>query len=163
MKFSNLLIANRGEIAIRIMRSAADMASLHTRMADQALALEGRGAAAHLDIAQIMALAKRAGADAVHPGYGFLSENAKFARTCKAADIAFVGPDPKALDLFGDKSAARALAKRVGIPVLPGTGGAGRPAPKPDDPAGAGVRRAGRRALSVVWHVPDDGIGIAPV
>ena len=110
MKFSNLLIANRGEIAIRIMRSAADMASLHTRMADQALALEGRGAAAHLDIAQIMALAKRAGADAVHPGYGFLSENAKFARTCKAADIAFVGPDPKTLDLFGDKSAARALA-----------------------------------------------------
>jgi len=128
-----LLIANRGEIAIRIARTAAEMgirtvamyseddaASLHTRRADIAHALRGTGAAAYLDIAQIIAAAEEHGCDAIHPGYGFLSENADFARACAEAGIAFVGPRPVLLDLFGDKVSARALAERCGVPVAPG-------------------------------------------
>jgi acetyl/propionyl-CoA carboxylase alpha subunit/acetyl-CoA carboxylase carboxyltransferase component len=131
-----LLIANRGEIAIRIARTAAEMGiatlviyseddanSLHTRKADQARALKGKGPAPYLDIAQIVALAKDAGADAIHPGYGFLAENAEFARACAKAGIIFVGPSPEALELFGDKHRARELAEAVNIPVMPGTHG----------------------------------------
>ncbi|MDP6346219.1 MAG: biotin carboxylase N-terminal domain-containing protein, partial [Alphaproteobacteria bacterium] len=143
MSASRLLVANRGEVAIRILRTAAEMAlptvavyaeddanSLHRHRADQALALPGRGAAAYLDGAAIIELARQAGCDAIHPGYGFLSENADFARACAAAGIGFIGPAPETLDLFGDKAAARALAERAGVPVLPGTGG-------PTDLAGA--------------------------
>ncbi|WP_332770905.1 carboxyl transferase domain-containing protein [Phenylobacterium sp.] len=132
-----LLIANRGEIAVRIARTAAEMgiatmavysqddaASLHTRMADEALALKGSGPAAYLDGAQILAAAKAAGCDAIHPGYGFLSENAAFARACAEAGMTFVGPSPETLELFGDKGAARALAARCDVPILPGTSGA---------------------------------------
>nr|QQZ50036.1 hypothetical protein JKL49_25945 [Phenylobacterium glaciei] len=103
-----LLIANRGEIAVRIARTAAEMgiatvavyaeddaASLHTRKADAAVGLKGSGPAAYLDGAQILAVAKAAGADAIHPGYGFLSENAAFARACAEARVTFVGPTPK--------------------------------------------------------------------
>jgi acetyl/propionyl-CoA carboxylase alpha subunit/acetyl-CoA carboxylase carboxyltransferase component len=131
-----LLIANRGEIAVRIARTAAEMgiatvavyseddaASLHTRKADEAVGLKGSGPAAYLDIAQMVAVAKDAGCDAVHPGYGFLSENAAFARACEAAGIAFVGPTPETLELFGDKGRARALAQQCGVPVLAGTDG----------------------------------------
>ncbi|MET0274020.1 MAG: biotin carboxylase N-terminal domain-containing protein, partial [Phenylobacterium sp.] len=131
-----LLIANRGEIAVRIARTAAEMgiatvavysqddaASLHTRKADEAVGLEGSGPAAYLDIAQMVAAAKAAGCDAVHPGYGFLSENAAFARACAAAGIAFVGPTPETLELLGDKGRARALAQQCGVPVLAGTDG----------------------------------------
>ncbi|MBM3554447.1 MAG: carbamoyl-phosphate synthase large subunit, partial [Alphaproteobacteria bacterium] len=134
--FKKLLIANRGEIAVRIARSAAelglhtvsihsadDAASLHTRRTDERRGLEAHGPAAYLDIARIVALAKEAGCDAIHPGYGFLSENAAFARACAASGIAFVGPAPETLDLFGDKARARALAESVGVPVLPGTAG----------------------------------------
>lgn len=131
-----LLIANRGEIAVRIARTAAEMglttiavfseddaASLHTRKTDEAVALKGSGPAAYLDIDQVVAAAKTAGADAVHPGYGFLSENAAFARACAAAGLTFVGPTPETLELFGDKGRARALAQQCGVPVLVGTDG----------------------------------------
>ena len=132
-----LLIANRGEIAIRVARTAAEMglttvaiyaeddaASLHTRMADEAVALKGSGAAAYLDIAQVIAAAERTGCQAIHPGYGFLSENAAFAQACADAGLTFVGPAPETLALFGDKTAALGLASRLDIPTLPGTRGA---------------------------------------
>ncbi len=133
----SLLIANRGEIAIRIMRAAAELGirtvavfseddarSLHTRKADEARALAGAGAAAYLDVEQIVAIAKGAGCDAIHPGYGFLSENAGFARRAAEEGIKFVGPRPEVLELFGDKVRARALAERVGVPLLLGTASA---------------------------------------
>ncbi|MBI3675806.1 MAG: carbamoyl-phosphate synthase large subunit [Proteobacteria bacterium] len=129
-----LLIANRGEIAIRVARSAAEMGivtvavfseddalSLHTRKTDQARGLKGSGVAAYLDTEQIVTLAKDNGCDAIHPGYGFLSENAGFARACEKAGLVFVGPSPETLALFGDKAAARALAEKTGVPVLAGT------------------------------------------
>src|ERR1700685_4598110 len=133
----SLLIANRGEIAIRIARAAAELGlrtvcvfskddarSLHTRIADEARALAGAGAAAYLDLEQIVALAKVAGCEAVHPGYGFLSENAAFARRTVEEGMKFVGPRAEVLELFGDKVRARALAERIGVPLLPGTAGA---------------------------------------
>ena len=136
----NLLVANRGEIAVRIMHAAAelgirtvavfsedDASSLHTRRADEAHPLRGMGAAAYLDIEQIVAVATECGCDAIHPGYGFLSENAAFARRCAAAGITFVGPRAETLEIFGDKTQARALAERCGVPVLPGTSGAVTP------------------------------------
>jgi acetyl/propionyl-CoA carboxylase alpha subunit/acetyl-CoA carboxylase carboxyltransferase component len=134
---TKLLVSNRGEIAIRIMRAAAelgirtlaiysedDAASLHTRKADEARGLRGAGAPAYLDLEQIIAVAKAAGCDAIHPGYGFLSENAKFADRCAEEGIRFVGPRAEILKLFGDKVQARLLAERAGVPVLPGTSGA---------------------------------------
>ena len=133
MRVTKLLIANRGEIAIRIARAAADLAiptvavyseddalSLHVRVADQATALSGKGAAAYLDIAGIIAAAQAIGADAVHPGYGFLAERADFARACADAGLLFVGPNPDHLDLFGDKARARAAAIAAGVPVISG-------------------------------------------
>lgn len=132
--FERLLVANRGEIAIRIMRTAAglgvetvaiysrdDAASLHAFRADEAVALDGEGAAAYLDIDAIVEVAKRTGCDAIHPGYGFLSENSEFASRCESAGIAFVGPDPKTLSLLGDKGAARKVARDHDVPVLAGT------------------------------------------
>ncbi|HZC47120.1 MAG TPA: biotin carboxylase N-terminal domain-containing protein, partial [Candidatus Acidoferrum sp.] len=131
---NSLLIANRGEIAIRVIRAAAEMGirtvavfpdgdatSLHIRKADEARRLSGAGAAAYLDGEQIVALAKAAGCDSIHPGYGFLSENAEFARTCVSEGITFVGPRAEILELFGDKVQARALAERCGVPILRGT------------------------------------------
>ncbi|HEV2610187.1 MAG TPA: carboxyl transferase domain-containing protein [Noviherbaspirillum sp.] len=137
MTITTLLIANRGEIAIRIARAAAelgirtvaiysedDAASLHLRKADSARPLHGKGAAAYLDMDQILAAARDAGCDAVHPGYGFLSENAEFARRCAAQDLLFVGPLPETLELFGDKAQARKLAQHYRVPVVHGTEGA---------------------------------------
>ncbi|MBU0808600.1 MAG: carbamoyl-phosphate synthase large subunit [Gammaproteobacteria bacterium] len=131
--FTALLIANRGEIAIRIARAASelgircvavyaedDAASLHVRQADSAVALSGRGVAAYLDMDQLIAIAQAQGCDAVHPGYGFLAENAEFARRCKAAGLCFVGPSSEVLQLFGDKAAARALAERCAVPLVAG-------------------------------------------
>src|SRR6266566_6112731 len=128
-----LLAANRSEIAIRIFRAAnelglrtvavyskEDRLSLHRFKADEAyLVGEGKGPVeAYLDIAGIVALAKTKGVDAIHPGYGFLSENAEFARACAKAGITFVGPRPELLDMMGDKTAARALAQKINVPVL---------------------------------------------
>jgi acetyl/propionyl-CoA carboxylase alpha subunit/acetyl-CoA carboxylase carboxyltransferase component len=134
MGIHSLLIANRGEIAARIMRAAAELGirtvavfseddaqSLHTRKADEARSLRGKGVAAYLDIDTIIAVAKEAGCDAIHPGYGFLSENAVFARRCVEAGLTFVGPRVEILELFGDKVQARALAERCGVPVQKGT------------------------------------------
>ncbi len=136
MPISRLLIANRGEIAIRIARSAAELGittvavhsaddaqSLHVRAADRAVALDGSGPAAYLDIAGLIAAALAEGCDAVHPGYGFVAENAGFARACAAAGIVFVGPSPEELDLFGDKGAARRFAASQGVDVIAGTDG----------------------------------------
>lgn len=132
-----LAIANRGEIAIRIARTAREMDietiglytsddanSLHVRQVDKALELPGKGARGYLDISAIVAAAKSAGVDAIHPGYGFLSENADFARAVIAEGMSFVGPDTETLDLFGDKSAAIAFAQTCKIPTL----GNGKPA-----------------------------------
>ena len=105
------------------VHSADDAASLHVRQADEARALPGTGPAAYLDMAQVVEAACTSGCDAVHPGYGFLAENGDFARRCAQAGLTFVGPAPGTLDLFGDKVAARAVARRCGVPVLPGTDG----------------------------------------
>src|SRR3954464_12655632 len=136
MSFKKLLIANRGEIAIRIARAAADSGiatvaihpaddamSLHVRVADEAVEIPGRGARAYLDIEAVVKGATASGCDAVHPGYGFLSENAAFAKACADAGVTFVGPTVTALELFGDKVAARKLAKRCGVPIIAGTSG----------------------------------------
>src|SRR5579883_464669 len=127
MRISSLVIANRGEIAIRIARAASeldlrtvtvfsedDARSLHIRKADEAHPLRGRGPAAYLDGEQLIAVARAARCDAVHPGYGFLSEQALFARQCAEAGLIFVGPQPDVLELFGDKGRARALARDIG-------------------------------------------------
>ena len=132
---TTLLIANRGAIACRIFRtlramnlrgvavySESDISSLHIREADEALSLgDGPAANTYLSIEKIIAAAKASGAQAIHPGYGFLSENAAFAEACAAADIAFVGPTPEQLRLFGLKHTARALAKAQGVPMLEGS------------------------------------------
>jgi pyruvate carboxylase len=131
---AKLLIANRGEIAVRILRAAAELGmrtvgvfsqddaeSLHRRLADESCALAKTGAAAYLDIDAILRAAKDTGCDAIHPGYGFLSENADFARRCADANLTFVGPRPEVLALFGNKAHARATAERLGVPILSGT------------------------------------------
>ena len=133
--FAKLLIANRGAIACRILRtlralnvegvavySEADAASLHIQQAAEAFSLgEGPASATYLVVDKILAVAKQSGAQAIHPGYGFLSENAAFAEACEAAGIAFVGPTPEQLRVFGLKHTARALAKQHGVPMLEGT------------------------------------------
>ncbi|PTU76147.1 urea carboxylase [Pseudomonas mangrovi] len=133
--FDKLLIANRGAIACRILRtlrelnvkgvavySEADVASLHLQQADEAHSLgEGPAAQTYLVVEKILQIAQRSGAKAIHPGYGFLSENAAFAEACEAAGIAFVGPTPEQLRVFGLKHTARALAKQHGVPMLEGT------------------------------------------
>src|SRR5215471_14091415 len=131
-----LLAANRSEIAIRIFRAAnelglrtvavyskEDRLALHRFKADEAYQVgEGKGPVeAYLDIAGIVAVAKRTGVDAIHPGYGFRSENPALARACEKAGITFIGPTPTLLELLGDKTAARRLASSAGVPVLPGT------------------------------------------
>jgi pyruvate carboxylase len=131
-----LLVANRSEIAIRVFRAATELGlrtvaiyaqedrlSVHRFKADEAyLVGKGKGpVAAYLDIPSIVALAQEKGVDMIHPGYGFLSENAEFARACAAAGITFVGPKADLLEMMGDKTTARSLAQRLNIPTLPGT------------------------------------------
>jgi acetyl/propionyl-CoA carboxylase alpha subunit/acetyl-CoA carboxylase carboxyltransferase component len=139
-----LLVANRGEIAIRIMATAAvlgietvavypadDVASAHVSRAGSAVGLPGAGPAAYLDVDAIVAAAAGTGCDMLHPGYGFLSERPELARSCAQAGVRFAGPDADALALFGDKTAARARARELGVPVLAATDAA----PVPDGPA----------------------------
>jgi acetyl/propionyl-CoA carboxylase alpha subunit/acetyl-CoA carboxylase carboxyltransferase component len=133
MSVTKLLIANRGEIAIRIARAASDMGlptvavysdddskSLHLRVADEAHSLPGAGAGAYLNAEAVIAAAKAAGCDAIHPGYGFLAERGDFARQCATAGLTFVGPDVAHLELFGDKAGARAAATAASVPVIRG-------------------------------------------
>jgi acetyl-CoA carboxylase, biotin carboxylase subunit len=132
-----VLIANRGEVALRIVRacreldlgsvavySSADETALHVRKADEAVCI-GKPAARHsyLNVDALIDAARQTGADAVHPGYGFLAENAGFARLCEAAGLVWVGPAAEAIDKLGDKAVARELARAAGVPVVPGTAG----------------------------------------
>src|ERR1700754_5209648 len=136
--FFKILIANRGEIALRIMRTArrlgygvvavysdADRDAMHVREADEAVRI---GAAlpsqSYLNIGAIIAAAKAAGADAVHPGYGFLAENEDFARACRAAGLVFIGPSPESIKAMGNKAGAKAIMQAAGVPVVPGYAGA---------------------------------------
>ena len=134
MPIQRLLVANRGEIAVRILRTATELGistaaihssddgtSDHIQHAETVIELDGVGPAAYLDIAQIVERAQEHDCDAIHPGYGFLAENADFARACEEAGITFVGPSPAALALFGDKARARTLAGARSVPVLTGT------------------------------------------
>ncbi|MDQ7957469.1 MAG: carboxyl transferase domain-containing protein [Pseudomonadota bacterium] len=135
--FNKVLIANRGEIAVRLVRalqdagiasvavhSRDDAQALHAQLADTAVALDATGPSAYLDIPALIAVAKAQGCDAVHPGYGFLSERADFAQACAEAGLVFIGPTPEQLALFGDKARARALAQQCDVPVMPGSPGA---------------------------------------
>jgi acetyl-CoA carboxylase, biotin carboxylase subunit len=130
-----VLIANRGEVALRIVRacremdlhtvavySTADESALHVRRADEAICV-GKPSARHsyLNIDALLDAARRSGADAIHPGYGFLAENPHFARRCRDAGLVWVGPSPEAIEALGDKAAARRLATDAGVPVVPGT------------------------------------------
>ncbi len=134
--FKKILVANRGEIAMRIIRacrelniataaiySEADTAGIYVKKADEAYLVGPGPVKGFLDMEQIVSLAKRIGADAIHPGYGFLSENAQFAHLCRASGITFIGPSPQAIHLMGNKVKARELAKEVGVPIVPGTDG----------------------------------------
>src|SRR5450755_2206450 len=133
--FKKILIANRGEIAVRVIRachemgiaavavySDVDRASLHVRKADEAYPIGAPVASeSYLNIQKILDVAKRSGAEAIHPGYGFLSENAKFARACADAGVKFIGPTPHSMNLMGSKTSARQQMEKAGVPLVPGT------------------------------------------
>src|SRR5437762_5881268 len=135
--FEKVLVANRGEIAVRVIRackelnirtvavySEADVNSMHVHLADEALCIgKGPSAESYLRIDRIISAAEIAGVDAIHPGYGFLSENAHFADVCESCNIRFIGPSSHAMNALEDKSISRALAKKAGVPVPPGSDG----------------------------------------
>jgi acetyl-CoA carboxylase, biotin carboxylase subunit len=133
--FKKILIANRGEIAVRIIRacrelgirsvavySDVDRASLHVRLADEAYPIgEAPSRASYLVVEKIIGAARQSGCDAIHPGYGFLAENPALARACAEANIKFIGPSPESMERLGSKTAARLIAKEIGVPTVPGT------------------------------------------
>src|SRR6476660_7856344 len=133
--FRKILIANRGEIAVRILRacrelgirsaavfSEVDRNSLHVRLADEAYPIgPAPSRESYLRIDKIMDVARRAGCDAIHPGYGFLAENAALPRACSDAGVTFIGPSAEAMDALGAKTAGRQLARRAEVPTVPGT------------------------------------------
>lgn len=135
--FQKILIANRGEIAVRIIRacremgirtvavySEADHDALHVKLADEAYCIGPTPSKeSYLNMANLISLATKVGVDAIHPGYGFLAENADFAEICAACDITFIGPDPEAIAKMGDKSTAKETMKQAGVPTVPGTDG----------------------------------------
>src|ERR1700685_3998728 len=135
--FEKVLVANRGEIAVRIIRAAkelsartvpvyseADVNSMHVQMADEAICI-GKPASSesYLRIDRIISAAEIADVDAIHPGYGFLSENAHFADVCESCNIRFIGPSSRAMNALEDKAVSRALAKKAGVPIPPGSDG----------------------------------------
>ena len=135
--FKKILIANRGEVAMRVIvacrelgiktvavYSEVDESSLHVRFADEEVCIgPPRSAESYLSVPAIISAAEISGADAIHPGYGFLSESSYLAEVCEACDIRFIGPDPNVIKLMGDKSRARRAMKKAGLPLLPGSDG----------------------------------------
>ncbi len=136
--FNKVLIANRGEIAVRIIRacrelgirtvavySTADRSALHAQIADEAICIgPAQSKDSYLNVKAIIAACEVTGADAIHPGFGFLSENASFARMCEKCNITFIGPKPESIDMLGDKACAKTTMKNAGVPVIPGSDGA---------------------------------------
>ena len=151
--FRKILIANRGEIALRILSackelgvrtvavySEADRNSLHVRFADEAICIgPPRSSESYLNIPQVISAAEIANVDAIHPGYGFLSENANFAEVCEASHITFIGPSPEVIRMMGEKDRARAEMAAAGLPIIPGS-----PGVVPDEDAAEENRRADR-------------------
>src|SRR5438876_10669392 len=133
--FSRVLVANRGEIAVRVIRalhelgieavavySTADSGALHTRLADRAVCIGPPSATeSYLNIPAVVTAAETTGCEAVHPGYGFLSENAEFVRACEENDLVFIGPSAEVMERMGDKSRAKAEMRAAGVPLVPGT------------------------------------------
>src|SRR6202049_4628649 len=135
--FQKILVANRGEIALRVIcackelgistvavYSEADRNSLHVRFADEAVCIgPPRSSESYLNIPQVISAAEITNVDAIHPGYGFLSENANFAKVCEASEITFIGPTPEVIEMMGEKDRARREMKAAGLPTIPGSAG----------------------------------------